>query len=133
MIERLIGFSARNKFLIFILVAAGCVAGVWSMLRMPVDAMPDLGETQVIIFSKWDRSPDIIEDQVTNPIVTALTGAPRVKSVRGVSDFGYSYVYVIFEEGTDLYWARSRTLEYLSAVTSRLPEGVRTEMGPDAS
>ena len=133
MIERLIGFSVRNKILIFLLVAAGCAWGVWSMLHMPADAMPDLGDTQVIVFSRWDRSPDIIEDQVTNPIVTALTGAPRVKSVRGVSDFGYSYVYVIFDEGTDLYWARSRTLEYLSPVTSRLPDGVRTEIGPDAS
>jgi Cu(I)/Ag(I) efflux system membrane protein CusA/SilA len=133
MIERLISFSVRNKFLIFILVAAGCAMGVWSMFHMPIDAMPDLGETQVIIFSKWDRSPDIIEDQVTNPIVTALAGAPRVKSVRGFSDFGYSFVYVIFDERTDLYWARSRVLEYLSAVTPRLPEGVRTEIGPDAS
>jgi Cu(I)/Ag(I) efflux system membrane protein CusA/SilA len=133
MIERLIGFSVRNKMLVFLLVAAGCAWGVWSMLHMPVDAMPDLGETQVIVFSKWDRSPDLIEDQVTNPIVTALAGAPRVKSVRGISDFGYSYVYVIFEEGAELYWARSRVLEYLSAVTPRLPEGVRTEIGPDAS
>jgi Cu(I)/Ag(I) efflux system membrane protein CusA/SilA len=133
MIDRLIYFSARNKLLIFLLVAGGCAWGVWSMLHMATDAMPDLGDTQVIVFSRWDRSPDIIEDQVTNPIVTALTGAPRVKSVRGISDFGYSYVYVIFDEGADLYWARSRTLEYLSAVTSRLPEGVRTELGPDAS
>ena len=133
MIERLISFSVRNKFLVFILVAAGCAVGVWSMFHMPIDAMPDLGETQVIVFSKWDRSPDIIEDQVTNPIVTALAGAPRVKSVRGVSDFGYSFVYVIFDERTDLYWARSRVLEYLSAVIPRLPEGVRTELGPDAS
>ena len=133
MINRLIGYSARNKALIFLLVAAACAWGVWAMLHMPADAMPDLGDTQVIVFSRWDRSPDIVEDQVTNPIVTALTGAPRVRSVRGVSDFGYSYVYVIFDEGTDLYWARSRTLEYLSAVTSRLPEGVRTEIGPDAS
>ena len=133
MIERLISFSVRNKFLIFILVAAGCAMGVWSMFHMPIDAMPDLGETQVIVFSKWDRSPDIIEDQVTNPIVTALAGAPQVKSVRGFSDFGYSYVYVIFDERTDLYWARSRVLEYLSTVIPRLPEGVRTELGPDAS
>jgi copper/silver efflux system protein len=133
MIERLIGFSIRKKALVFLVIAAACAAGAWSMLHMPADAMPDLGDTQVIVFSRWDRSPDIIEDQVTNPIVTALTGAPRVRSVRGVSDFGYSYVYVIFDEGTDLYWARSRTLEYLSAVTSRFPEGVRTELGPDAS
>ena len=133
MIDRLIGFSARNKAFVLLVVAAACAWGVWSMLHMPADAMPDLGDTQVIVFSRWDRSPDIVEDQVTNPIVTALTGAPRVRSVRGVSDFGYSYVYVIFDEGTDLYWARSRTLEYLSSVTSRLPEGVRTEIGPDAS
>src|ERR1035437_3347286 len=133
MIERLISFSVRNKFLVFFLVAAGCAGGLWSMLHMPTDAVPDVGETQVIVFSRWDRSPDIIEDQVTHPIVTALAGAPRVKSVRGFSDFGYSYVYVIFNEGTDLYWARSRTLEYLSPVTPRLPEGVRTEIGPDAS
>jgi Cu(I)/Ag(I) efflux system membrane protein CusA/SilA len=133
MIERLIGSSVRNKLLVFFLVGAGCLWGLWSMLHMPVDAMPDLGETQVIVLSRWDRSPDVIEDQVTNPIVTALAGAPRVKSVRGISDFGYSYVYVIFDEGTDLYWARSRTLEYLSSVTSRLPEGAKTEIGPDAS
>lgn len=133
MIDRLINLSVRNKLLVLTLVAAGCLCGVWAMLHMPTDALPDLGDTQVIVFSRWDRSPDIIEDQVTNPIVTALTGAPRVRSVRGVSDFGYSYVYVIFDEGTDLYWARSRTLEYLSSVTSRLPEGVRTELGPDAS
>jgi Cu(I)/Ag(I) efflux system membrane protein CusA/SilA len=133
MIGRLIHFSARNKVLVFLLVAASSLWGVWAMLRMPADAMPDLGETQVIVFSRWDRSPDIIEDQVTNPIVTALTGGPHVRTVRGVSDFGYSFVYVIFDEGTDLYWARSRTLEYLSAVTARLPEGVRTELGPDAS
>ena len=133
MIDRLISFSARNKGLILLMVAVASALGVWSMFQMPADAMPDMGDTQVIVFSRWDRSPDIVEDQVTNPIVTALTGAPRVRSVRGVSDFGYSYVYVIFDEGTDLYWARSRTLEYLSAVTSRLPEGVRTEIGPDAS
>ena len=88
MINRLIGYTARNKALIFLLVAAACAWGVWSMLHMPADAMPDLGDTQVIVFSRWDRSPDIVEDQVTNPIVTALTGAPLVRSVRGVSDFG---------------------------------------------
>src|SRR4051812_1545079 len=100
---------------------------------MHLDALPDLGETQVIIMSRWDRSPDLVETQVTYPIVTALLGAPHVKTVRGVSDFGYSYVYVIFEDGTDLYWARSRTLEYLSTVLPRLPEGVKAEIGPDAT
>ena len=103
------------------------------MLGIPLDATPDLSDTQVIIYSRWDRSPDIIEDQVTYPIVTAMLGAPKVKTVRGVSDFGYSYVYIIFEDGTDLYWARSRALEYLSGVQSRLPEGVKAELGPDAT
>ena len=133
MINRIIDFSVNNKFIIFALVAVGCVAGWWSMKHLALDAIPDLSDTQVIVFSRWDRSPDIIEDQVTYPIVSALVGAPRVKAVRGFSDFGYSYVYVIFEDGTDIYWARSRILEYLSAVLPRLPQDVRTEMGPDAT
>jgi len=133
MINRILDFSVRNKFFVFALVGAACLYGAWSMTHLPIDAMPDLSETQVIILSRWDRSPDIIEDQVTYPIVSAMTGAPHVKTVRGISDFGYSYVYVIFDEGTDLYWARSRTLEYLSGVTGRLPEGVKTELGPDAT
>src|SRR5438445_8016900 len=133
MINRIISFSAKNKFLVFAVVAAACFWGAWSIARRPLDATPDLSETQVIILSRWDRSPDIIEDQVTYPIITAMTGAPRVKTVRGISDFGFSYVYVIFEEGTDIYWARSRTLEYLSGVTARLPQEVRTEIGPDAT
>ena len=133
MINRIIDFSVNNKFIVFALVAAACVAGWWSIKNMSLDAIPDLSDTQVIVFSRWDRSPDIIEDQVTYPIVSAMVGAPRVKSVRGFSDFGYSYVYIIFEDGTDIYWARSRTLEYLSAVLSRLPDGVKTELGPDAT
>jgi Cu(I)/Ag(I) efflux system membrane protein CusA/SilA len=133
MINQIIGLCVRNKFLVFTLVGAACVWGAWAMMHQPLDAMPDLSETQVIILSRWDRSPDIIEDQVTYPIISALTGAPHVKAVRGVSDFGFSYVYVIFDEGTDLYWARSRTLEYLSGVTGRFPEGVKTELGPDAT
>src|SRR5947199_1530750 len=103
------------------------------MLTIPLDATPDLSDTQVIIFSHWDQSPDIVEDQLTYPIVTALLGAPKVKTVRGFSDFGYSYVYVIFDEGTDLYWARSRVLEYLSKIQPSLPQGVKTELGPDAT
>ena len=103
------------------------------MRTAPLDAIPDLSDTQVIVYSRWDRSPDIIEDQVTYPIVTAMLGAPKVKDVRGFSDFGFSYVYIIFEEGTDIYWARSRTLEYLSTVLPRLPQGVQTELGPDAT
>ncbi|BDG06103.1 efflux RND transporter permease subunit [Anaeromyxobacter oryzae] len=133
MIDRVIELSVRNRFLVFALVAAGCVAGWWSMQRVPLDAIPDLGDTQVIIYSRWDRSPDQVEDQVTYPIVSAMLGAPKVKAVRGYSDFGYSYVYAIFEDGTDVYWARARTLEYLSSVLATLPQGVKTELGPDAT
>ena len=133
MINAIIEFSARNKFIVFIMIAAAVVGGVWSMKNVPLDALPDLSDTQVIVYSRWDRSPDIMEDQVTYPIVTAMLGAPKVKDVRGFSDFGYSYVYIIFDEGTDIYWARSRTLEYLSAVLPRLPQGVKTELGPDAT
>lgn len=133
MMNRIIAFCVRNKLLVFTLVGAACFWGAWSITHLPLDATPDPSETQVIVLSKWDRSPDIIEDQVTYPIIAAMTGAPHVKSVRGISDFGYSYVYIIFEEGTDLYWARSRTLEYLSSVTARLPQEVKTEIGPDAT
>jgi len=133
MIERIIDYSVRNRLVVFALVSFAAIAGWWSMQRVPLDALPDLSDTQVIIYSRWDRSPDLIEDQVTYPIVTAMLGAPAVRSVRGFSDFGYSFVYVIFEDGTDIYWARSRTLEYLSSALSRLPEGVKTELGPDAT
>src|SRR5436189_6095139 len=133
MINALIELSARNRFVVFLLVAVATVAGVWSMKTVPIDAIPDLSDTQVIVYSRWDRSPDIVEDQVTYPIVTAMLGAPKVKAVRGYSDFGYSYVYIVFEDGTDIYWARSRTLEYLSSVLPRLPQGVKTELGPDAT
>jgi Cu(I)/Ag(I) efflux system membrane protein CusA/SilA len=133
MIHRIIEFSAKNKFVVLLFVAAAMVGGWWSLKNVPLDAIPDLSDTQVIIYSRWDRSPDIMEDQVTYPIVTALLGAPRVKDIRGFSDFGYSYVYVIFDEGTDIYWARSRTLEYLSKITPRLPAGVQVELGPDAT
>ncbi|MBI1977506.1 MAG: efflux RND transporter permease subunit [Candidatus Omnitrophica bacterium] len=132
-VEKIIEFSAHNKFLIFTLVIAAMAVAIWSMKNIPLDAIPDLSDTQVIIYSRWDRSPDIIEDQVTYPIVTAMLGAPGVKAIRGFSDFGFSYVYVIFKDGTDIYWARSRTLEYLSKITPRLPEGVKTELGPDAT
>jgi Cu(I)/Ag(I) efflux system membrane protein CusA/SilA len=132
-INRIIEWSIRNKVGIFLFVAVGCLYGWWSLAHSRLDAIPDLGETQVIILSRWDRSPDLVETQVTYPIVTAMLGAPHVKTVRGVSDFGYSYVYVIFDDNTDLYWARSRTAEYLSSVTGRLPEGVKTELGPDAT
>jgi len=133
MIDRIIDFSVQHKLAIFFAVAFGCAFGWWSIVHAQLDAIPDLGDTQVIILSRWDRSPDLVESQVTYPIVTAMLGAPHVKTVRGVSDFGYSYVYVIYEDGTDLYWARSRTLEYMASVITRLPEGVKTELGPDAT
>ncbi len=133
MIRRLIEFSARHRALVLLLNLAAVAYGIWSLRRVKLDAIPDLSDTQVIVYSRWDRSPDLVEDQVTYPIVTSLLGAPKVKAVRGFSDFGYSYVYAIFEDGTDLYWARSRVLEYLAKITPTLPEGVRTELGPDAT
>jgi Cu(I)/Ag(I) efflux system membrane protein CusA/SilA len=133
MIRRIIEFSARNRLLVLLGVTALCVFAFTLLKQIRLDALPDLSDTQVIVYSRWDRSPDILEDQVTYPIVTALLGAPRVKAVRGFSDFGYSFVYVIFQDGTDPYWARSRVLEYLSKIQARLPEGVRTELGPDAT
>ena len=133
MINAIIEFSAHNKALVFVITAFLVLGGIYSIRHIPLDAIPDLSDTQVIVYSRWDRSPDIMEDQVTYPIVTSMLGAPRVKDVRGFSDFGFSFVYIIFEEGTDIYWARSRTLEYLSGVLPRLPQGVKTELGPDAT
>jgi Cu(I)/Ag(I) efflux system membrane protein CusA/SilA len=133
MIKKIIAFSAHNKFLVLLLTLIGALGAVWCVKNVPLDALPDLSDTQVIVYSRWDRSPDIIEDQVTYPIVSSLLGAPRVKAVRGFSDFGFSYVYIVFQDGTDLYWARGRVLEYLSKIQSRLPDGVKTELGPDAT
>ncbi len=133
MIERVIRFSAEHRYLVIALTIVALGFAWQSMRTIPLDALPDLSDSQVIVYSRWDRSPDILEDQVTYPIVTALLGAPRVKAIRGFSDFGYSFVYVIFEDGTDPYWARTRVLEYLSKIQPQLPEGVRTELGPDAS
>ncbi len=133
MIERIIEWSAKNKYLVALLTGIALLGAVYCMKNIALDAIPDLSDTQVIIYSRWDRSPDIIEDQVTYPIVSSMLGAPKVKAIRGFSDFGFSYVYVIFQDGTDLYWARSRVLEYLSKIQARLPEGVRTELGPDAT
>src|SRR5436190_16621633 len=133
MIEKIIEFSAKNKFLVILLTLVAVSIGFYCLRNVSLDAIPDLSDTQVIIYSRWDRSPDILEDQVTYPIVSAMLGAPKVKDVRGFSDFGFSYVYIIFEEGTDIYWARSRTLEYLSKILPRLPKDVQTELGPDAT
>src|SRR5215208_5933462 len=133
MINKIIDFSANHKFMVLMLVTVAAIFGWHSMRNTKLDAIPDLSETQVIVYAKWDRSPDIIEDQVTYPITSALLGMPKVKDIRGFSDFGFSYIYIIFEEGTDIYWARSRTLEYLSKIQGRLPAEVKTELGPDAT
>jgi len=132
-VERIIEFSAKNKFIVIFFVLSAIVGAIYCLSNIPLDAIPDLSDTQVIIYSRWDRSPDIMESQVTYPLVTALLGAPQVKAIRGFSDFGFSYVYIIFKDGTDIYWARSRVIEYLSKIVPRLPEGVETEIGPDAT
>jgi len=133
MIKKIIAFSAHNKALVIIFTAVAMIGAYYCVKNISLDAIPDLSDTQVIVYSRWDRSPDIMEDQVTYPIITSLLGAPKVKTIRGFSDFGFSYVYVIFEDGTDIYWARARVLEYLNKIQGRLPEGVKTEIGPDAS
>jgi len=131
MINKLIELCARNKFMVFLFIGMAVLWGLYSIKNITLDAIPDLSDTQVIIFSRWDRSPDIMEDQVTYPIVSALLGVPKVKDIRAFSDFGFSYVYIIFEDGTDIYWARSRTLEYLSNILPRLPQGVNVELARD--
>lgn len=134
MIGRIIDACARYRVLVLLMGLALGVAGWVSMHRLQLDAIPDLSDPQVIVFTEWSgRSPTLVEDQVTYPIVTSLLNAPRVVEVRGQSMFGMSFVYVVFEEGTDLYWARSRVLELMSGARDRLPEGVEPRMGPDAS
>ncbi len=133
MIQKLIHVSAHNRLLVIFIVTAAVAYATYAIQNIPLDAIPDLSDTQVIIYTKWDRSPDIIEDQVTYPIITTLLGAPRVKTIRGFSDFGFSYVYVIFQDGTDIYWARSRVVEYLSKLQGSLPPDAKSELGPDAT
>ncbi len=134
MIERLIVYCARNRFIVLSVLAFATAWGVWSLARTPLDAIPDLSDVQVIVWTEWmGRSPDLVEDQVTYPIITRLVAAPHVRAVRGTSMFGMSFVYVIFEDGTDLYWARSRVMEYMNTVRGKLPEGVNPVIGPDAT
>ena len=134
MIEKIIEGCVRNRFLVFAAVLLLTLGGVYALRNIPLDAVPDISDVQVIIYTPWEgRSPDLIEDQVTYPIVTALISAPRVRTVRGFSDFGFSFVYAIFEDGTDIYWARSRVLEYLQQISGRLPEGAAPVLGPDAT
>ena len=134
MIERIIDWCASNRFLVFAGTVGLTVWGLWAMTATPLDAVPDISDVQVIVSTEWDgRSPDLIEDQVTYPLVTALLSTPRVRTVRGFTDFGISYVYVIFEDGTDMYWARSRVVEYLQGIRGQLPDGVNPVIGPDAT
>ena len=134
MIARLIEGSARNPILVILCVLLLATWGLWAGFKVPLDAIPDLSDVQVTIYTEWQgRSPTLIEDQVTYPIVTSLLAGPKVKRVRGVSEYGVSYVYVIFEDRTDLYWARSRVLEYMQKLTGKLPSGVAPTLGPDAT
>jgi Cu(I)/Ag(I) efflux system membrane protein CusA/SilA len=134
LLERVIEASARNVFFVLILATFGVICGIWALTKIPLDAIPDLSDVQVIVYTDWEgRSPDLVEDQITYPISTKFIAAPKVKFVRGESMFGRSFVYVIFEDGTDIYWARSRVIEYLNSVRGSLPEGVNPVIGPDAT
>jgi copper/silver efflux system protein len=134
LIERLIGLSARNPFLVVVFAIFGIAGGIYALHQTPLDAIPDLSDVQVIVYTDWEgRSPDLVEDQITYPISTKFIAAPKVKFVRGESMFGKSFVYVIFQDGTDIYWARSRVIEYLNSVRGSLPEGVNPVIGPDAT
>ena len=134
MIEKIIEYTSKNRFLTIMIVLFITAWGFWAMKNTPLDAIPDLSDVQVIVFTEWQgRSPDLVEDQITYPIVTTMIAAPNVKFVRGQSFFGLSFVYIIFEDGTDIYWARSRILEYLNEVSGKLPEGITPTLGPDAT
>ncbi|HGX93469.1 MAG TPA: efflux RND transporter permease subunit, partial [Candidatus Tenderia sp.] len=133
-IEWLIGYCARNQLLTLFVVIAATFWGYKALLDTPLDAIPDLSDVQVIIYTEWPgRSPDLVEDQITYPLSTTLLAAPKVQSVRGQSYMGLSFVYVIFDEGTDIYWARSRVLEYLNSAQGKLPDDVQPTLGPDAT
>src|SRR5512143_3226583 len=134
MISKIIEFSGRNRFVVFLAVTFLVLVGLWAMQHIPLDALPDQSDTQVIIYTDWPgRSPDLVEDQITYPISATLLAAPQVKAVRGFSFLGSSFIYVIFKDGADIYWARSRVLEYIQAVKGKIPADVNPVLGPDAS
>lgn len=134
MVHRIIEWSLRNRFIVLVLSAGLFVWGVFSVKKNPIDAIPDLSENQVIVFTEWmGRGPQLIEDQITYPLVTNLQGLPRIKYVRGTSMFGMSFIYIIFDDAVDIYWARERVLERLSTVTASLPTGVAPQLGPDGT
>ncbi|MBS0613880.1 MAG: efflux RND transporter permease subunit, partial [Proteobacteria bacterium] len=134
MLNRLINWCLKHVLAVFFATACVLAAGIYAVLRTPLDAIPDLSDVQVILYTQFPgQGPQVVEDQVTYPLSTAMLSVPRTKVVRGFSNFGTSFVYVIFEDGTDIYWARSRVLEYLNSAASRLPKGVTPTMGPDAT
>jgi copper/silver efflux system protein len=134
LIDRIIERSTRSKFLVFVFTIFAVAAGIYGLIHTPLDAIPDLSDVQVIVYTEWEgRSPDLVEDQITYPISSVFIAAPKVKFVRGESMFGKSFIYVIFQDGTDIYWARSRVIEYLNSVRGSLPEGVNPTIGPDAT
>lgn len=134
MISSAIDWSIRNRYLVLVLTGLFVLAGIWVVYHTPLDAIPDLSDTQVIIYAQYPgQSPQVVEDQVTYSLTTAMLSVPKAKVVRGYSFFNFSLVYIIFEDGTDLYWARSRVLEYLNYVVAQLPKGVSPQLGPDAT
>ncbi len=131
---KLIEWAVNNRFLVLLATVAVTLGGLWALARTPVDAIPDLSDIQVIVMTEWPgQAPELVEDQVTYPMSTEMLKVPGARWVRGMSQFGLSAVFVVFEDGTDLYWARSRVLEYLNGVRERLPEGARPTLGPDAT
>ena len=134
MLTRIIDFSLKNKFVVLLATVALTLGGLFALRNIPLDAIPDLSDVQVIIYTEWPgQAPQIVQDQVTYPLTTKMLSVPKSKVVRGYSFYGFSFVYVIFEDGTDPYWARSRVLEYLSSISGQLPKGVTPSLGPDAT
>ena len=134
MIDRIIEGSLRNRWFVLLVTLGAILAGIYAASEIALDAIPDVSDTQVIIFTDYaGQAPQVVEDQVTYPLATAMLGVPGATVVRGYSFFGLSFVYVLFEDGTDIYWARSRVLEYLNFVSSKLPKGVSPQLGPDAT
>ena len=134
MIAKIIEFSIRNKFMVLLMTAALVASGIWAALHSSIDAVPDLSDVQVIVITDYPgQAPEVIEDQVTYPLTTAMMGIAHTKAVRGISMFETSMIYIIFDEGTDLYWARSRVLEYLNFARNRLPAGIEPKLGPAAT
>src|SRR5271166_1286979 len=134
MLKAIIDFSLKNKFIVMLATAGLTLGGIFAVRNIPLDAIPDLSDVQVIVYTEWPgQAPQIVQDQVTYPITTKMLSVPKAKVVRGYSFYGFSFVYVIFADGTDPYWARSRVLEYLSSLGSQLPKGVNPSLGPDAT